>query len=166
MAHKVKIGGTNYEVTGGRTLIGATGYDVSDGNTKIAATGYDLGFGSTILVRCVGTPSYYGTYSLNTNLRMAVAVSVRSNGQLLNWAAGGAMNGVNSRYPLKITISGELYDLNGNFVGPLPGLSIYHQSQCLASGDDVVSADFPLTSASYRIVYQNGQEVDIIDGYV
>lgn len=44
MAHKVKIGGTNYEVTGGRTLIGATGYDVSDGNTKIAATGYDVKF--------------------------------------------------------------------------------------------------------------------------
>ena len=49
MAHKVLIGGTEYNVVGGRTCIGGTGYDVIKGRSLISATGYDINFASTPL---------------------------------------------------------------------------------------------------------------------
>lgn len=47
MAHKVRIGGTAYSITGGRTLIGGTGYGISKGRTLVDGTGYDIAFGAT-----------------------------------------------------------------------------------------------------------------------
>ena len=44
MAHKVLIGGTEYNVVGGRTCIGGTGYDVTKGRPLIGGTGYDIPF--------------------------------------------------------------------------------------------------------------------------
>lgn len=44
MAHKTLIGGTAYEIKGGRTLIGGTGYDVKSGRTLVGGTGYDVKF--------------------------------------------------------------------------------------------------------------------------
>ena len=45
MAHKALIGGTAYEITGGKTLIDGTGYSISGGKTLVDGTGYDVGFG-------------------------------------------------------------------------------------------------------------------------
>ena len=45
MAHKTLIGGTAYEIGGGRTLIGGTGYDIAGGRTLVGGTGYDISFG-------------------------------------------------------------------------------------------------------------------------
>ena len=44
MAHKSLIGGTAYEVTGGKTLVNGTGYDVAGGKTLVSGTGYDVSF--------------------------------------------------------------------------------------------------------------------------
>lgn len=44
MAHKTLIGGTAYEVTGGRTLVSGTGYDIAIGKTLVGGTGYDVPF--------------------------------------------------------------------------------------------------------------------------
>ena len=44
MAHKTLIGGTAYEITGGKTLIGGTGYSIKGGKTLIGGTGYDISF--------------------------------------------------------------------------------------------------------------------------
>ena len=44
MAHKTLIGGTAYEITGGKTLIGGTGYSIKGGKTLVGGTGYDIPF--------------------------------------------------------------------------------------------------------------------------
>lgn len=38
MAHKTLIGGTAYEISGGRTLVGGTGYSIEKGKTLVAGT--------------------------------------------------------------------------------------------------------------------------------
>lgn len=52
MAHKTLIGGTAYEITGGKTLIDGTGYSISGGKTLIGGTGYDVSFGAPPLIEC------------------------------------------------------------------------------------------------------------------
>lgn len=44
MGHKVLVGGTAYEITGGRTLIDGTGFEISSGKTLIAGTAYTIPF--------------------------------------------------------------------------------------------------------------------------
>lgn len=48
MAHKTFIGGTTYEIKGGRTLVNGTGYDIKGGKTLVGGTGYDVGFGEPV----------------------------------------------------------------------------------------------------------------------
>ncbi len=45
MAHKTLIGGTAYEISGGKTLISGTVYDITGGKTLIDGTAYEIGFG-------------------------------------------------------------------------------------------------------------------------
>lgn len=47
MAHKTLIGGTAYEIKGGRDLIGGTGYSIKKGRTLIGGAGYDITFAPT-----------------------------------------------------------------------------------------------------------------------
>ena len=44
MAHKTLIGGTAYEIKGGRDLIGGTSYSIKKGRTLIGGAGYDITF--------------------------------------------------------------------------------------------------------------------------
>ena len=48
MAHKTLIGGTAYEIKGGRDLIGGTGYSEKKGRVLVNGTGYDIPFSSGI----------------------------------------------------------------------------------------------------------------------
>ena len=48
MAHKTLVGGTAYEIGGGRTLVGGTGYSIDKGRTLVDGTAYDISFGTTI----------------------------------------------------------------------------------------------------------------------
>ena len=48
MAHKTLIGGTAYDVKGGRDLIAGTGYAKKQGKTLINGTAYDISFGPKI----------------------------------------------------------------------------------------------------------------------
>lgn len=45
MAHKTLIGGTAYEIGGGRTLVNGTGYSIDKGKTLVGGTAYEVGFG-------------------------------------------------------------------------------------------------------------------------
>ncbi len=101
MAHKVKINGTNYEVTGGRTLIGATGYDVSDGNTKIAATGYDVGFkyytgviwdGNRIDPMLAFGLNVYGAYNSSTQTYTVSRTIITEPPSDAYWGGSGVFN--------------------------------------------------------------------------
>ena len=44
MAHKTLIGGTAYEIGGGKTLINGTGYSIDKGKTLVGGTAYEVGF--------------------------------------------------------------------------------------------------------------------------
>lgn len=44
MTHKTLIGGTAYEIKGGRTLVGGTGYNIKSGKTLVGGTAYDISF--------------------------------------------------------------------------------------------------------------------------
>lgn len=45
MAHKTLIGGTAYEISGGKTLIDGTAYLIKSGKTLVDGTAYEVGFG-------------------------------------------------------------------------------------------------------------------------
>lgn len=49
MAHKTLIGGTAYEITGGKTLVDGTAYSIKSGKTLVGGTAYEVGFGPSIL---------------------------------------------------------------------------------------------------------------------
>lgn len=46
MAHKTLVGGTAYEVTGGKCLVSGTAYSIKKGRTLVGGTGYDVLFSS------------------------------------------------------------------------------------------------------------------------
>lgn len=45
MAHKTLIGGTAYEIKGGKTLIDGTGHEIKSGKTLVGGTAYNVSFG-------------------------------------------------------------------------------------------------------------------------
>lgn len=49
MAHKTLIGGTAYEIKGGRALVNGTGYEISKGKTLVGGTGYEIKFEPTLI---------------------------------------------------------------------------------------------------------------------
>lgn len=67
MAHKTKVGGTAYEIKGGKCLVGGTGYSIKKGRTLVGGTGYDISFQGDVEVytvsindRGIGTPDSSG----------------------------------------------------------------------------------------------------------
>ena len=48
MAHKTLIGGTAYEIKGGKTLVDGTAYSIKSGKTLVGGTVYEVGFGSDL----------------------------------------------------------------------------------------------------------------------
>lgn len=59
MAHKTLIGGTAYEIGGGKVLVGGTGYSIDKGRTKVGGTGYDISFGTPIGSLAVGSSVFF-----------------------------------------------------------------------------------------------------------
>ena len=57
MAHKTKVNGTAYEVSGGKTKVNGTGYSISGGKTKVNGTAYGISFitGTPISTLAVGS---------------------------------------------------------------------------------------------------------------
>lgn len=50
MAHKTLIGGTAYEISGGKTLIDGTAYKIVGGKTLVSGTTYDIAFMPVITI--------------------------------------------------------------------------------------------------------------------
>ena len=66
MAHKTKINGTAYEISGGKTRVNGTGYSIAGGKTKVNGTAYGISFvngvpistlavGSTVKIKVNGS---------------------------------------------------------------------------------------------------------------
>ena len=58
MAHKTIIGGTAYEISGGKTLIGGTAYSIKNGKTLVGGTAYEVGFGEKVTITIVRINEY------------------------------------------------------------------------------------------------------------
>lgn len=64
MAHKPLIGGTAYEIKGGKTLIDGTAYSIKSGKTLVGGTAYEVGFGAdTAIVRLMSDTFEDGNYA-------------------------------------------------------------------------------------------------------
>ena len=44
MAHKALIGGTAYNIIGGKSLVSGTSYNITSGRTMVGGTGYNIMF--------------------------------------------------------------------------------------------------------------------------
>jgi hypothetical protein len=69
MAHKTLIGGTAYEISGGKTLIGGTAYSIKNGKTLVGGTAYEVEFGEKVIVKIVpGTVKNSNINTFNADL--------------------------------------------------------------------------------------------------
>lgn len=95
MAHKTLVGGTAYEISGGKTLVGGTAYSIAGGKTLVGGTAYDIGFGpSTVL----------------NNNSPATIQAVAQAGQATNYWAVGDTIGITLNGTVGIlTFSNETY---------------------------------------------------------
>ena len=64
MAHKTLIGGTAYEISGGKTLVDGTAYSIDKGKTMVGGTVYEVGFRKFVPLYDFGT---FTTDSYNSN---------------------------------------------------------------------------------------------------
>lgn len=49
MAHKTLVGGTAYNVSGGKSMVSGTVYNIANGKTLVGGTGYDISFGPSFV---------------------------------------------------------------------------------------------------------------------
>lgn len=63
MAHKTLVGGTAYEIKGGKTLVNGTAYSIKNGKTLVGGTVYEVGFDDGMrTVTIIGGGSNYYCY--------------------------------------------------------------------------------------------------------
>ena len=126
MAHKTKINGTNYDVSGGKTLIGGTAYKITGGRTLIGGTAYAISFTTTptvttfkFYIEVDGDYGTAGTYTATTGMTWSEwcdsSYSNRSglyvSNSILTAGHGttvGDSNGV-EQSPTDVIVSGETY---------------------------------------------------------
>lgn len=72
MAHKTLVGGTAYDISGGKTLVGGTGYSISKGRTLVGGTGYDINF--LIGITAV-TLNYASSVTIGSSISPSISIS-------------------------------------------------------------------------------------------
>lgn len=58
MAHKTLVGGTAYEISGGKTLVGGTAFSIKNGKTLVGGTAYEVGFESFTPIFEIGSMTF------------------------------------------------------------------------------------------------------------
>lgn len=99
MAHKVMIGGTVYEVKGGKCLVNGTGYTIQKGRTLVNGTGYDVSFaGGPIAVTITGNGAQGQVYATIAGTQYYNATSGLEvmDGDVIVLAAAGGFGGNNT----------------------------------------------------------------------
>ena len=125
MAHKTKINGTNYDVSGGKTLIGGTAYKITGGRTLIGGTAYAISFTTTptvttfeFYIEVDGGYGNDGTYTAKTGMTWAEWCDSSYNGSGI-YVSSGALtaghgtsiwdsNGI-EQSPTDVIVAGETY---------------------------------------------------------
>lgn len=110
MGHKTKVGGTAYEIKGGRTIVKGTGYKISKGRTLVNGTGYNIEFVASLNITGTGHSNYcrvdingnqYSTATSGIEVLPGSSISFR--------AAGGTSN------KGTITIDGTIVAQDSNY---------------------------------------------------
>lgn len=106
MAHKTKIGGTAYEINGGKCLVGGTGYSIKKGRTLVGGTGYDISFGPPaipVTITGAGDASYcYATINGVTYTSATSGIEVME-GDVITFG----VYGTSTTYYGRVTIDGR-----------------------------------------------------------
>ena len=77
MAHKTLVGGTAYEISGGKTMVGGTVYDIAGGKTMVDGTVYEIAFApSTITVNITGSGSSQYAYVTVNGTKYTTATTI------------------------------------------------------------------------------------------
>ena len=95
MTHKALIGGTAYEIGGGKTLVNGTAYSIDKGKTLVGGTVYEVGFAEM------------ATITLDfSSAAMAGHLSVKVNGTEYSGGYGGGHNG--KVYEISVPVGDEI----------------------------------------------------------
>ena len=109
MAHKTLIGGTAYEIKGGRDLIGGTGYAKKKGRVLVNGTGYDIPFSSGIPI---GTIPVGSVVKIGVNGKsydfLVVNQGVPSNSSLYDSSCDGTWLLMKNIYENRVWQSGNV----------------------------------------------------------
>lgn len=58
MAHKTLVGGTAYEISGGKTLVNGTAFSIKNGKTLVGGTAYGVEFGEKVTITISRSDAY------------------------------------------------------------------------------------------------------------
>lgn len=95
MAHKTLIGGTAYEIGGGKTLVNGTGYSIDKGKTLVGGTAYEVGFAEMVTIVITGSGGDYAcvifdgvTYDSAATLEVPIGTNLQL--KIVDETGGGA----------------------------------------------------------------------------
>lgn len=107
MANKTLVGGTAYEVKGGRCLVDGTAYSILKGRTLVDGTGYGVNFGPSIIPVTItgnGNESYtYAEINGTKHTKATSGIEV-SPGDVISFTVGKSISGGGAAY---LEIDGE-----------------------------------------------------------
>lgn len=142
MAHKTLIGGTVYEIGGGKDLIGGTVYEKDHGKTLVGGTAYEVGFVENLTVTMTqANPSNVTAY--------------------ISWDGGSASEPETYQVPAgtemraRINHKGNLTDVhpyiifNGTSVGTSGSEGSYYDPTYFASYDFTLTKDITFYVGTY-----------------
>ena len=141
MAHKTLVGGTAYEISGGKTLVGGTAYNISNGRTLVGGTAYTISF-----LPAVGT-------ALNACTPEEIQAIAQSGLAASYWSVGDKIG---------IALSGTVgaLSLSGTYYAFIIGFN--HNSS--REGSNTIHFQFGKTSDGTDIAFVDSNTDEIIDG--
>lgn len=101
MAHKALIGGTAYEIRGGKTLIGGTAYSIKNGKPLAGGTSYEINFSIPFTPPSSGN---YLTFSSPYSFSISMGLSPMWDGKIyystdtLEWKEWDGITRINSKF--------------------------------------------------------------------
>lgn len=122
MAHKVNVGGTAYEIGGGKTLIGGTAYSIDKGKTLVGGTAYEVGFVvqmATLTIIGRGDSAYCGIVIDGTICTSAAEVEVPV-GTVIRCFVYGFEDECEEDGGYVVYVNGERMTLSGGTDGTVP----------------------------------------------
>ena len=107
MAHKTLIGGTAYEIGGGKDMVGGTVYEIADGRNLIDGTVHEIAFSGKVTVNIEGrgNSNYCYVKIGNTTYTAPVTLEIEA-GTEMQFLASSAQ--ATSRKNAKITLNGSV----------------------------------------------------------